>query len=146
MTAGRVAGTPQSGRNAAMNSASPPQQWVANWPCQVLNEGRRPVAIAGAAAAGSERADPLGQARNLAGCRIPMQHALADAAVQLGLRGLQSGLGIGLLAGGDRRLDALHRRFDGAGAGTVDRGALDGLTQALFRRLVMSHGVKSGFT
>src|SRR5262249_49025738 len=67
------------------------------------------------------------------------EHALADAALQDRLSRLQRGFRGVLLAGGDGRLDALDRGLDAAVAGAVDRGPLDGLAQALFRRLVMSH-------
>src|SRR3954465_707551 len=88
---------------------------------------------------GLERFDPLGEARDLARSGVFVEHALADAALQDRLCRLKRGFGAVLLAGGDGALDSLDCRFDAAVAGAVDRGPLDGLAQALFRRLLMSH-------
>src|SRR5579859_3090095 len=90
-----------------------------------------------------ERGDARVQARQLAGNRVLVQHALLGAALHLRLGREKSRLGVVLVAGRDRQLDLLDEGTDAADAGTVDLGPPKGLAETLLSGLVIGHGERA---
>jgi hypothetical protein len=68
----------------------------------------------------AERRETARQARIFARRGVLVEHAARDTAEQFGLDARQSGGGLILVAGGDRRLDLLDEGPDAADAGAVD--------------------------
>src|SRR5260370_13028591 len=87
----------------------------------------------------SERFDSGVQARQLARRGVLVDDALADAAMQLGLRFRERGARRFLVTALDRRLDLLHEGAQTRHAGAVDRGATLGLTDPLLGRFMSGH-------
>src|SRR5271169_2398399 len=91
------------------------------------------------AGAGSKRVDAGGEAGEFARNRVLVQHALGDRPMQLRLGNLKSRLSRLLIAGLDRGLDLFDEGAHPAHPGPIDRRALLGLANALFRRFVGGH-------
>src|SRR5262249_25496353 len=90
---------------------------------------------------GSERVDARGKTREFARGGVPMHHASAHAAMQLGLRRLERGARRILVTGSDRGLHFLNGGADAGEARVIDGCALHGLTRALLRRFDIGHAL-----
>src|SRR5919198_1007491 len=79
-----------------------------------------------------QRLDASRKARQLAGGSIFVEHAFADAAMNLGLRRLQRFDGAVFVTAGDRGLHLLDEGLDPTDAGAIDCRAPLRLAHALF--------------
>ena len=83
-----------------------------------------------------------GQTRQFPRNCVFVEHSLSDRPVQLRLGQLKGGLGRLLVAGFDCYFDLFDKSSNSASPSAIDRRALGGLANALFRRFVSGHAAR----